>query len=120
MPQLKLIPLSDVMSDEDFAELNAKSLYEEHARDDRRRFAVLQEIRKKLALGKAPNRIECFDISNLRGELAVGSCVVFVGGLPLRDGYRRYRIRMPKGADDYGMMYEVLQRRFRMQEGEQE
>ncbi len=94
------------------AELNAKSLYEEHAREDRRRFAVLQEIRKKLAMEKAPNRIECFDISNLRGELAVGSCVVFLGGLALRDEYRRYKIRLPTGADDYGMMYEILQRRF--------
>ena len=101
------------------AELNAKSLYEEHARDDRRRFAVLQEIQKRLAMGKVPNRIECFDISNLRGELAVGSCVVFVGGLSFRDGYRRYKIRVPRGADDYGMMYEVLQRRFRKGSEEQ-
>jgi len=94
------------------ADLNAKSLYEEHVRHDRRRFTVLQEVQKRLAMGKPPNRIECFDISNLRGELAVGSRVVFQEGLPCPDGYRRYRIRMPGGSDDYGMMYEVLQRRF--------
>ena len=74
---------------------------------------VFQEIQKKLAMGKPPNRIECFDISNLRGEMAVGSRVVFQEGLSFQDGYRRYKIRIPKGADDYGMMYEVLQRRFR-------
>ena len=33
--------------------------------------------------------------------------------MPFQDGYRRYKIRIPKGADDYGMMYEVLQRRFK-------
>ncbi len=94
------------------AELNAKSLYEEHLRDDRRRLTVLEEIQKKLAMGKPPRRIECFDISNLRGELAVGSRVVFQEGLSFQEGYRRYKIRVPIGADDYGMMYEVLYRRF--------
>ena len=100
------------------AELNAKSLYEEQVGDDRRRLTVLQEIQKKLAMGKPPNRIECFDISNLQGETAVGSRVVFREGLPFQDGYRRYKIRISKGADDYGMMYEVLQRRFRKGAGE--
>jgi excinuclease ABC subunit C len=101
------------------AELNAKSLYEEHVGDDRRRLTVLLEIQKKLAMGKPPNRIECFDISNLRGEMAVGSRVVFREGLSFQNGYRRYKIRIPKGADDYGMMYEVLQRRFRKGVGEE-
>jgi excinuclease ABC subunit C len=101
------------------AELNAKSLYEEHVREDRRRLTVLHEVQKKLAMKNPPNRIECFDISSLRGELAVGSSVVFQGGLPLRDGYRRYKIRIPKGADDYGMMYEVLQRRFQKDRAQQ-
>jgi excinuclease ABC subunit C len=101
------------------AQLNAKSLHEEHAREDQHRMAVLREIRKKLAMKNPPNRIECFDISNLRGQQAVGSSVVFQDGLPLRDGYRRYKIRIPKGADDYGMMYEVLERRFKKGEEQQ-
>jgi excinuclease ABC subunit C len=101
------------------AQLNAKSLHEEHARDDQHRMTMLREIRRKLAMKKPPTRIECFDISNLRGQQAVGSGVVFQDGLPLRDGYRRYKIRIPKGADDYGMMYEVLQRRFKKGEDQQ-
>ncbi len=98
------------------ADLNAKSLFEEQVRHDRRRLTVLQEVRKKLAMGKPPNRIECFDISTLHGKLGVGSRVVFQEGLPFPDGYRRYRIRMKGGADDYAMMYEVLQRRFEKRE----
>jgi excinuclease ABC subunit C len=101
------------------AQLNAKSLHEEHTRDDQHRMAMLGEVRKRLAMKKHPNRIECFDISNLRGEQAVGSSVVFQDGLPIRDGYRRYKIRIPKGADDYGMMYEVLERRFKKGQDQQ-
>jgi excinuclease ABC subunit C len=101
------------------AELNAKSMYEEHVGDDRRRLNVLQEIQRRLAMEKRPNRIECFDISNLRGERAVGSRVVFLEGLPFHEGYRRYKIRIPKGSDDYGMMYEILWRRFSKGEDEQ-
>jgi excinuclease ABC subunit C len=101
------------------ADLNARSLYEEQVRDDRRRLAVLQEVQRRLAMEKPPNRIECFDISNLHGELAVGSRVVFQEGAPHPDGYRRYRIRVPKGSDDYGMMYEILRRRFGSEEERQ-
>ena len=48
----------------------------------------------------------------------MGSRVVFREGLSFQDGYRRYKIRISKGADDYGMMYEILQRRFRKGAGE--
>ena len=94
------------------ANLNAKALWEEQYREDSHRMAALEEIQKRLGLERLPRRMECFDISNLRGEMAVGSCVTFQEGLPCKDGYRRYKIKVPRGADDYGMMYEVLSRRF--------
>ncbi len=95
----------------DMARLNAKSLCEEQTSEEHRLRNALEEIQRKLRLPKAPNRIECFDISNLGGEQAVGSSVLFVEGRPFKDGYRRYRIRTREGVDDYGMMYEVLMRR---------
>ncbi len=101
------------------ADLNARTLWEEKARDDQRRKTMLRELERKLAMSKPPDRIECVDISNLRGELAVGSSVVFQEGLPLREGYRRYKVRLLKKSDDYGMMYEVLERRFRKGEDRQ-
>ena len=94
------------------AGLNAKALWEEQTREDAHRMAALEEIQRRLGLDRPPRRIECFDISNLRGEMAVGSCVTFQEGLPWKDGYRRYKIKVPCGADDYAMMYEVLSRRF--------
>jgi excinuclease ABC subunit C len=42
--------------------------------------------------------------------------VTFLAGKPLKAGYRRFKIKTVAGADDYGMMYEVLSRRYRHQE----
>jgi len=77
---------------------------------------VLTETARVLHLTNKPDRIECFDISNIGGNYAVGSMASFVGGRPWKAGYRRFRIRTVKEADDYAMMYEVLNRRFRVKE----
>lgn len=65
-----------------------------------------------LGLDKQPRRIEAFDISNLFGNQAVGSMVTFVDGRPHKDGYRRFRIKIVEGIDDYKMLREVLNRRY--------
>jgi len=72
----------------------------------------LEQLAAALQLRKVPERMECFDISNIGGRYAVGSLVTFAKGVPRRSGYRRFRIRTVDGADDYAMMYEVLNRRF--------
>ena len=77
---------------------------------DRERF--LRSLKEILHLRKVPRRIEGFDISNIRGTNAVGSMVVFEDGKAARDRYRHFKIRTIEGADDYGMMYEVLLRRY--------
>jgi excinuclease ABC subunit C len=77
---------------------------------------TLPRLAEKLALKNFPRRIECFDISNIGGSYAVGSMVTFLAGKPLKAGYRRFKIKTVAGADDYGMMYEVLSRRYRHQE----
>ncbi len=71
----------------------------------------LQLVKEKLHLKNVPRIIECYDISNISGKLAVGSKVVLKDGAFDKGGYRRYRIKIKTEADDYGMMYEVLQRR---------
>ncbi len=57
-------------------------------------------------------RIEGYDISHLRGGQAVGAMVVFLRGLPFKDGYRRFRIRAELQGDDIGALKEVFRRRF--------
>lgn len=61
----------------------------------------------------ACNRLECFDISNTSGKLAVGSMVVFIEGEPAKECYRHFRIKTKKSPDDPAMMLEVLRRRLK-------
>jgi excinuclease ABC subunit C len=78
---------------------------------------ALQEIQRELHLPGLPNRIEGYDISNIQGTSAVGSMVVMEEGKPRPAHYRRFRIATIPGADDYGMLQEVLRRRFRRAAG---
>jgi excinuclease ABC subunit C len=72
---------------------------------------VLEELKERLGLPKIPLRIEGYDISNIRGNLAVGSMAVFDKGQPKPAHYRRFRIRSVTSIDDYAMIQEVLRRR---------
>ena len=74
---------------------------------------VLEELKERLGLPRLPLRIEGYDISNIRGNLAVGSMVVFDKGQPKPSHYRRFRIKSVVGIDDYAMIQEMLRRRFR-------
>jgi excinuclease ABC subunit C len=58
-------------------------------------------------------RIEGYDISNISGTSAVGSMVVFIGGKPDKNEYRKFRIRSLREPNDVGMLQEVLRRRFK-------
>jgi len=71
---------------------------------------LMELTRSVLNLRKIPERIECLDISNLQGGLAVGTAASFVNGLPFRAGYRNYRIKQDEGINDYGMMAELVVR----------
>jgi len=73
----------------------------------------LQELQDRLRLPGTPVRIECYDISNIQGTLAVGSMVVLEKGLPKPAHYRRFRIKTVYDADDYAMIQEILMRRFK-------
>jgi len=66
---------------------------------------------KVLKLKSPPIRIEAFDVSNIMGEYAVGSSVLFVNGKPKKSGYLHYRIRGVKGINDVAMIKEVIKRR---------
>jgi excinuclease ABC subunit C len=72
---------------------------------------ALDELASRCHLNVRPHRIECYDVSNLQGTLAVASRVVFEDGEPVKKDYRRYRIREAEAGDDYGCMREVLDRR---------
>lgn len=94
------------------AELLEGQALEEELAKRRLLLQGLKQLKDRLHLYKIPRKIEAFDISNIRGEQAVGSMVVFRDGRPAKGDYRRYKIATVQGIDDYSMMREVVSRRY--------
>jgi excinuclease ABC subunit C len=89
--------------------------------DTHKQEQALAELQSALQLPSPPNRIECYDISNMQGAATVGSMVVFTQGVPDKKLYRRFNIEGSLGApDDFASMEEVLTRRFRRWRASQE
>jgi excinuclease ABC subunit C len=57
-------------------------------------------------------RVEAFDISDISGQEACGSMVSFLRGMPDKNNYRRFRIKTVLRVNDYGMLKEVVRRRY--------
>ena len=99
------------------AEKNAKSEMNKYLRDLKHQKdseTVLEEMKNILGLTEIPAIIHGFDISTLKGQHSVGSCVVFANGKPKKDLYRRFRIRKEySDPNDYAMMKEVISRRYK-------
>nr|WP_091351522.1 excinuclease ABC subunit UvrC [Anaerobranca gottschalkii] len=71
----------------------------------------LLDLAKALGLEELPWRMECYDISNIQGEHSVASMVVFEGGKPVKEKYRKFQIRTVQGPNDFASMAEVIKRR---------
>lgn len=74
--------------------------------------ALLGALAEELGLPKAPERMECFDISHTQGEGTVASCVVFSREGPLKRDYRRFNIEGVTPGDDYGALRVAIARRY--------
>ncbi len=73
----------------------------------------LERLGEILGLSSQPRIVEGIDIANLQGSESVGSLVCFIDGRPFKNGYRRFKIKTVQGQDDYAMIREVIQRRYR-------
>jgi excinuclease ABC subunit C len=104
----------------ELVERNARLAFELEWKHPRKQSQeILRSLRDLLDLEVEPQRIECFDISNIQGSDIVASMVVFEGALPKKAGYRRFRIRSVSGApDDFASMREVVTRRYERLLGE--
>jgi excinuclease ABC subunit C len=72
---------------------------------------LLLRLQKKLKLTRLPERIECFDNSNISGTEPVAGMVVFEKGKAKKSAYRKFKIKAVPTHDDYAYMSEVLKRR---------
>ena len=73
----------------------------------------VKALQRDLRLKDPPLRIECFDISNIQGTDPVASMVTFVNGRPKKSDYRKFKIRGKETPDDFAMMAEAVERRYR-------
>jgi excinuclease ABC subunit C len=89
--------------------------------DTHKQEQALAELQDALKLPEPPNRIECYDISNMQGTAIVGAMVVFTQGVPDKKLYRKFNIESVVGVpDDFASMEEMLTRRFRRWRAAQE
>jgi excinuclease ABC subunit C len=83
------------------------------ASDDMQSAAGMEELRSLLGLSRVPDTIEAFDISNISGKQATGSMVCFKAGRPYKHAYMHFQIKTVNVIDDYSMMREIIDRRYK-------
>jgi excinuclease ABC subunit C len=72
----------------------------------------LESLGVELGLGRAPQRLECFDVSHTMGESAIASCVVMGPEGPVKSDYRRFNLRDLTPGDDYAGLKQAVERHF--------
>ena len=96
----------------DFVEKNAKEALERNLLERKGEGVLLEGVAKLFGMEAVPERIEVYDNSHISGSNMVGGMVV-AGLEGFRKGaYRKFNIRQAEAGDDYGMMREVMTRRF--------
>lgn len=91
---------------------NAQSSLERHKAQQSNDMAGLKRIQNIFGLDDIPKRIEVYDNSHTGGEFMVGGMIVATPDGFNKSAYRKFNIREAEASDDYGMMREVMKRRF--------
>ncbi|MXO64174.1 excinuclease ABC subunit UvrC [Altericroceibacterium endophyticum] len=73
---------------------------------------IMRELTEFFELAEVPARIETYDNSHIQGAQAVGAMVVAGPEGFIKNQYRKFNIKTAQTNDDFGMMREVMTRRF--------
>src|SRR4051812_14308840 len=94
---------------------NAKEALGRKLSDTATQSRLLQGMATTLALPQIPKRIEVYDNSHIQGTNAVGAMIVAGPDGFIKNQYRKFNIKSEglTPGDDYAMMREVLERRFK-------
>ena len=97
----------------DQASRNAVEALERRLAESTTQFKLLRELADTFELAEPPKRIEVYDNSHIMGTNATGAMIV-AGPEGFRNNqYRKFNIKSDiTPGDDFGMMREVLERRF--------
>ncbi|MBX3568191.1 MAG: excinuclease ABC subunit UvrC [Rhizobiaceae bacterium] len=98
----------------DHAAQNAREALGRRLAETSTQARLLEGFKETFGLEKAPTRIEVYDNSHIMGTNAVGGMVVAGPEGFVKNQYRKFNIRSTKitPGDDFGMMREVMERRF--------
>jgi excinuclease ABC subunit C len=98
----------------DHATANAREALARKLADASSQRKLLDGLAQAFVLPQAPRRIEVYDNSHIQGTNAVGAMVVAGPDGFRKNQYRKFNIRSATltPGDDFGMMREVLSRRF--------
>lgn len=93
---------------------NAKETLERHMAEKASQENLLRAFQDTFDLPALPHRIEVYDNSHIQGSSPVGAMIVAGPEGLIKNAYRKYNIRSGElsPGDDYGMLKEVLTRRF--------
>ena len=93
---------------------NAKESFERHMAEKASQEALLRDFMDTFDLPVLPHRIEVYDNSHIQGAQPVGAMIVAGPEGFIKTAYRKFNIRSQdiSPGDDYGMLREVLTRRF--------
>ena len=95
-----------------FAVSNAKDALKQKLIKNTSEKRLLTKVAGLFDLEDLPKRIEIYDNSHISGTNMVGAMVVAGPEGFQKNAYRKFNIKQADAADDYGMMREVLRRRF--------
>lgn len=97
------------------AERNAREAVERRLAETASQARLMEGLAEKFDLDAAPERIETYDNSHIQGSNAVGGMVVAGPDGFIKNRYRKFNIKSEALApgDDFGMMREVMERRFK-------
>ena len=94
------------------ARRNAVEALERRQAESGTKAKVLRELAEFLELPEVPQRIEVYDNSHIQGSTALGAMVVAGPEGFIKGQYRKWNIKTAQTNDDFGMMREVMTRRF--------
>ena len=93
---------------------NAKDSLNRKLYESQNNKELFEEISKKFNLETNINLIEVYDNSHIQGTNSVGALITYGDEGFIKKRYRKFNIKIQKNKqDDYGMMKEVLNRRFK-------